>query len=110
VREDLDLTLAVNLKGTFFEVRLPGASRSGRRAVHHQSEFPGGSGRCRQSVYCMTHTIAHLTKCLAVEWGKYNITVNAVAPDIYPYPGTESRLAIEFHADVIAHCRAAPNW
>jgi NAD(P)-dependent dehydrogenase (short-subunit alcohol dehydrogenase family) len=24
--------------------------------------------------------IAHFTKCLAVEWGKYNITVNAVTP------------------------------
>jgi NAD(P)-dependent dehydrogenase (short-subunit alcohol dehydrogenase family) len=26
--------------------------------------------------------LVHLTKCLAVKWGKYNITVNAVA-DFY---------------------------
>jgi NAD(P)-dependent dehydrogenase (short-subunit alcohol dehydrogenase family) len=33
--------------------------------------------------------IAHLTKCFAVEWGKYNITVNAVAPTFIKTPGTE---------------------
>ena len=34
-----------------------------------------------ESVYCMTKAgIAHLTKCLAVEWGAHGITVNAVAP------------------------------
>jgi NAD(P)-dependent dehydrogenase (short-subunit alcohol dehydrogenase family) len=27
--------------------------------------------------------IVHLTKYLAVDWGKYNITVNAVAPTSY---------------------------
>ena len=46
--------------------------------------------------------IAHLTKCLAVEWGKYNITVNAVAPTFIRTPGTEECLAnAEFRADVI---------
>jgi NAD(P)-dependent dehydrogenase (short-subunit alcohol dehydrogenase family) len=37
--------------------------------------------------------IAHLTKCLAVEWGKYNITVNAVAPTFIHTPGTEEYLS-----------------
>ena len=37
--------------------------------------------------------IAHLTKCLAVEWGKYNIRVNAVAPTFIRTPGTEPALA-----------------
>jgi NAD(P)-dependent dehydrogenase (short-subunit alcohol dehydrogenase family) len=45
--------------------------------------------------------IAHLTKCLAVEWGKYNITVNAVAPTFIRTPGTEPALADPaFHTDV----------
>ena len=35
-------------------------------------------------------TISHLSKCLAVEWGKYNIRVNAVAPTFIHTPGTES--------------------
>ena len=47
-----------------------------------------------ESVYCMTKAaIAHLTKCLAVEWGKHNITVNAVAPTFIHTPGTENALA-----------------
>jgi len=51
--------------------------------------------------------IAHLTKCLAVEWGKYNITVNAVAPTFIRTPGTESCLANpSFRADVIERIAA----
>ena len=39
--------------------------------------------------------IAHLTKCLAAEWAKYNINVNAVAPTFIYTPGTEEYLANE---------------
>jgi NAD(P)-dependent dehydrogenase (short-subunit alcohol dehydrogenase family) len=43
-----------------------------------------------------------LTKCLAVEWGKHNITVNAVAPTFITTPGTAEALADSaFRADVI---------
>src|SRR3989442_13582045 len=61
-----------------------------------------------ESVYCMTKAaIAHLTKCLAVEWGKYNITVNAVAPTFIRTPGTEECLANPaFRADVIERIAA----
>jgi NAD(P)-dependent dehydrogenase (short-subunit alcohol dehydrogenase family) len=49
-----------------------------------------------ESVYCMTKAgISHLTRCLAVEWAKYNITVNAVAPTFIFTPGTEEYLANE---------------
>jgi NAD(P)-dependent dehydrogenase (short-subunit alcohol dehydrogenase family) len=56
-----------------------------------------------ESVYCMTKAgISHLTKCLAIEWGKYNITVNAVAPTFITTPGTEEALADpKFRAEVI---------
>src|SRR5271169_2002512 len=52
---------------------------------------------------CMTKAaIAHLTKCLALEWGPHNITVNAVAPTFIRTPGTEPALADPaFRADVI---------
>ena len=61
-----------------------------------------------ESVYCMTKAgISHLTKCLAVEWGKYNITVNAVAPTFINTPGTEEALADPvFRADVIERIAA----
>jgi NAD(P)-dependent dehydrogenase (short-subunit alcohol dehydrogenase family) len=46
--------------------------------------------------------ISHLTKCLAVEWGRYNITVNAVAPTFIRTPGTEEALIDPaFHQDVL---------
>jgi NAD(P)-dependent dehydrogenase (short-subunit alcohol dehydrogenase family) len=51
--------------------------------------------------------IAHLTKCLAIEWGKYNITVNAVAPTFIRTPGTEGALADSaFRSDVIERIAA----
>jgi NAD(P)-dependent dehydrogenase (short-subunit alcohol dehydrogenase family) len=37
--------------------------------------------------------ISHLTKCLALEWARYNITVNAVAPTFIETPGTRKWLA-----------------
>jgi NAD(P)-dependent dehydrogenase (short-subunit alcohol dehydrogenase family) len=51
--------------------------------------------------------ISHLTKCLAVEWGKYGITVNAVAPTFINTPGTEEALADPaFRADVVERIAA----
>jgi NAD(P)-dependent dehydrogenase (short-subunit alcohol dehydrogenase family) len=103
--EDFDLTVAVNLKGTFFASQAAGRvmirQKSGR--IISLSSQAGFVALPTESVYCMTKAaIAHLTKCLAVEWGKYNITVNAVAPTFIRTPGTESCLANpEFRADVI---------
>jgi NAD(P)-dependent dehydrogenase (short-subunit alcohol dehydrogenase family) len=46
-----------------------------------------------ESVYCLTKAaIARLTRCLALEWAKYNITVNAVAPTFIRTPGTRKWL------------------
>ena len=94
--KDFDLTLAVNLKGTFFASQAAGRvmiqQKSGR--IINMSSQAGFAALPTESVYCMTKAaIAHLTKCLAVEWGKYNITVNAVAPTFIHTPGTESYLA-----------------
>src|SRR5207244_12731088 len=61
-----------------------------------------------ESVYCMTKAaITHLTRCLAVEWGKHNITVNAVAPTFIATPGTDEFLADPAHrADVVERIAA----
>ena len=97
VREqDFDLTLAVNLKGTFFASQAAGRLmiRRNRGCIVNMSSQAGFVALPTESVYCMTKAaIAHLTKCLAVEWGKYNIRVNAVAPTFIHTPGTESALA-----------------
>ena len=49
--------------------------------------------------------IAYLTKCLAVEWGKYGITVNAVAPTFIHTPGT-GKSAHGFPADTVERIAA----
>jgi NAD(P)-dependent dehydrogenase (short-subunit alcohol dehydrogenase family) len=94
--KDFDATLAINLKGTFFASQAAGRimirQKSGR--IINMSSQAGFAALPTESVYCMTKAgIAHLTKCLAVEWGKYNITVNAVAPTFIHTPGTEEYLA-----------------
>ena len=96
--KDYDETVNVNLKGTFFVSQAAGAlmikQKSGR--IINMSSQAGFVALTGESVYCMTKAgIAHLTKCFAAEWGKYNITVNAVAPTFIYTPGTEEYLANE---------------
>jgi NAD(P)-dependent dehydrogenase (short-subunit alcohol dehydrogenase family) len=103
--EDFDLTLAVNLKGTFFASQAAGRVMIGQNygRIINLSSQAGFVALPEESVYCMTKAaISHLTKCLAIEWGRYNITVNAVAPTFIATPGTEEALADPtFRADVI---------
>jgi NAD(P)-dependent dehydrogenase (short-subunit alcohol dehydrogenase family) len=97
VREqDFDATLAVNLKGTFFASQAAGRVMIAQRrgTIINMSSQAGFAALPTESIYCMTKAaIAHLTKCLAVEWGKYGITVNAVAPTFIRTPGTEEYLS-----------------
>jgi NAD(P)-dependent dehydrogenase (short-subunit alcohol dehydrogenase family) len=97
VREaDFDLTVAVNLKGTFFVSQAVGRTMIRRRygRIINLGSQAGHVALPGESVYCMTKAaIAHLTRCLAVEWGQHNITVNAVAPTFILTPGTEAALA-----------------
>ena len=108
--EDYDATLAINLKGTFFASQAAGRmmirQKSGK--IINMSSQAGFAALPTESVYCMTKAgIAHLTKCLAVEWGKHGITVNAVAPTFIHTPGTESALAdAAFRADTVERIAA----
>jgi NAD(P)-dependent dehydrogenase (short-subunit alcohol dehydrogenase family) len=107
---EFDETVAVNLKGTFFTSTIVGKHMIGRgygRIINMGSQaglvaLPG------EAIYCMTKAaIAHLTKCLAVEWGRHGITVNAVAPTFIATPGTEPALSNQaFRADVIERIAA----
>jgi NAD(P)-dependent dehydrogenase (short-subunit alcohol dehydrogenase family) len=104
--EDFDLTLAVNLKGTFFTSRAAGRvmiKQNYGRIINLGSQA-GLVALPTESIYCMTKAaISHLTKCLAVEWGQYNITVNAVAPTFINTPGTAEALEdAAFRADVLS--------
>jgi NAD(P)-dependent dehydrogenase (short-subunit alcohol dehydrogenase family) len=104
VEDDFDRTVAVNLKGTFFTTQEAGrvmidqgvGSQAGTVAL------PG------ESVYCMTKAaVAHLTKCLALEWGPFGVTVNCVAPTFIRTPGTERALSDPaFEAEVVERIAA----
>jgi NAD(P)-dependent dehydrogenase (short-subunit alcohol dehydrogenase family) len=108
--EDFDLTLDINLKGTFFASQAAGRvmiQQNYGRIINMGSQA-GFIALPTESVYCLTKAaISHLTKCLAVEWGKHNINVNAVAPTFIYTPGTEGALSQpEFKADVVERIAA----
>ncbi len=89
---DFDQTIAVNLKGTFFVSQEVGRvmirQQTGGRIIMLASQA-GLVALPTESVYCLTKAgIAHLAKCLALEWGRHGINVNAVAPTFVRTPGT----------------------
>jgi NAD(P)-dependent dehydrogenase (short-subunit alcohol dehydrogenase family) len=102
--ENFDLTFDVNVKGVFFASQAAGRLMidQGYGRIVSLSSQAGFVALPTESVYCMSKAaVAHMTKCLAVEWGRFGITVNAVAPTFIRTPGTEPDLADPaFEADV----------
>ncbi len=101
---DFDLTMDVNVKGLFFTSQAAGRvmiGQGGGRIVNLSSQA-GFIALPTESIYCASKAaVAHLTKCLAVEWGVHGITVNAVAPTFIRTDGTAEALADPaFEADV----------
>jgi NAD(P)-dependent dehydrogenase (short-subunit alcohol dehydrogenase family) len=99
-----DRTLNVSLRGAFFACRAafePMRERGFGRIVTVSSQaalvaLPG------EAAYCSAKAaVSHLTRCLAVEWGRHGITVNSVAPTFVRTPGTEPVLSDpQFRAEV----------
>jgi NAD(P)-dependent dehydrogenase (short-subunit alcohol dehydrogenase family) len=107
---DFDLTVDVNLKGLFFASQA--AARvmieQGRGRIINLGSQAGAVALPTESIYCMTKAaVSHLTRCLAVEWGKHGITVNTVAPTFIHTDGTADALSDPaFRADVIERIAA----
>ncbi|AQZ66725.1 3-oxoacyl-[acyl-carrier protein] reductase [[Actinomadura] parvosata subsp. kistnae] len=108
--EDFDRTLQVNLKGTFLASQAAGRAmiEQGHGTIVNVGSQAGEVALPGESVYCMTKAaIAHLTRCLAVEWGPHGVRVNNVAPTFIRTPGTEPALSDPaFEADVIERIAA----
>ncbi len=103
--QDYDMTMTLNAKATFFASQAAGRvmmRQKGGRIIN-LSSTAAFVALPTEPIYCMSKgAISQLTKCLAVEWGKHNITVNAVAPTWITTPGTDEALADPaFRADVI---------
>jgi NAD(P)-dependent dehydrogenase (short-subunit alcohol dehydrogenase family) len=101
---DYDLTMEVNVKGVFFASQAAGRVmiEQGYGRIVSLSSQAGFVALPTESVYCISKAaVAHLTKCLAVEWGEHGVTVNAVAPTFVRTDGTAADLADpRFEADV----------
>ena len=101
---DFDLTMDVNVKGLFFASQAAGRVmiRQGSGRIVNLSSQAGFVALPTEAIYCASKAaVSHLTKCLAVEWGQYGITVNAVAPTFIRTDGTAPDLAdATFEADV----------
>ena len=101
---DFDLTMDVNVKGLFFAsqaaARVMIAQGHGR--IINLSSQAGFVALPTEAIYCASKAaVSHLTKCLAVEWGRHGITVNAVAPTFIRTEGTAAALGDPaFEADV----------
>jgi 2-deoxy-D-gluconate 3-dehydrogenase len=91
--EDWDSVLNVNLKGLFFlsqrvarEMLLTGGGK-----IVNMASQNGLVGYYQRAAYCSSKAaVVNLTRVLALEWAKYKILVNAVAPTFILTPLTQS--------------------
>lgn len=81
--EDWDTVLDTNLKATFFMCQAVGRKmkeKNGGKIINMASQM-SFVGYVKRAAYGSSKGgVLQLTKALAVEWAKYNINVNAVAP------------------------------
>jgi len=88
--EQWDAVLDVNLKGTFLVAQaaaVPMMQQKSGRIVNTASV--GALGNIGQANYSASKAgVIGLTKTLALEWARFNITVNAVAPGAVKTPMT----------------------
>ncbi len=103
---DWDEMMDVNLKGLFFLTQAVARSmvERGHGRVINLSSQAGLVGIRRHAIYSASKGgVNMLTRVLALEWGQYGVTVNAIAPTFVRTPGTAERLDDPaFAADVLA--------
>lgn len=86
---DWQKTLAINLQGTFFGAQAAARqmAKQGSGVIINLSSYAGIKTRPNCPDYASAKAgVAHLTQCLALEWGSLGIRVNAIAPGFIETP------------------------
>jgi NAD(P)-dependent dehydrogenase (short-subunit alcohol dehydrogenase family) len=86
---DWEYMIELNLRGTAWTCRAvaPVMRRAGRGRIVNITSIGAEFGLVNRAAYCATKGgVAQLTRCLALEWGRHGITVNAVGPGITVTP------------------------
>jgi len=81
--EDWDNVINTNLKGMFFCCQIVGREmiRNKKGRIINISSLRSQKMAANRSVYAISKAgVSNLTRVFAYEWGKHNITVNAIAP------------------------------
>lgn len=82
-REDYDHIMNTNLRGLFLCCQLVGRQmiKQKKGKIINISSDASQRAMPERSIYAVSKAgVSHLTRCLATEWAKYNINVNAIGP------------------------------
>jgi NAD(P)-dependent dehydrogenase (short-subunit alcohol dehydrogenase family) len=102
--EDYNYIMDTNLRGAFFVAqqvakRMVARAKGDPRKQHRIVNIASVAGLRvlpQIGVYCMSKAgVVHMTKAMAVEWGKYGINVNAICPGFIATEQNEEYFASE---------------
>jgi NAD(P)-dependent dehydrogenase (short-subunit alcohol dehydrogenase family) len=108
---EFDDTINLNVKASFFiaqRVARHMIARGQGGTIVNMSSQAGFIALPGEAIYCLSKAaVAHMTKCMAIEWGRHGITVNAVAPTFIETDGTAEALGRPgFRDDVVERIAA----
>lgn len=103
-KEDWDKVLQVNLTGQFLCAQAVGRQMMKQKSgsIINIASIAGLGGYASSVPYSASKAgVILMTKTLAVEWGKYNVRVNAICPGVFATNMTDSYLKDKQFKDMI---------